>query len=85
MTLNWYTSESTIRPKELDLDCSPTTVYFRRNIREEQREDEDGTKYTMFVYEEATLPKTEYSAHLAAQNQANIDFMAMELDVDLDQ
>lgn len=83
--MNWYTSESTIRPKELELDISPTTVYFRRNIHTETRQEEGGEPYTMFVYEEATLPKTEYSAHLAAQNQANIDFMAMELDVDLDQ
>lgn len=83
MELVWYTSESTIRPKELELDISPTTVYFRRNIREEQREDDDGTKYTMFVYEEATLPKTEYAAHLAAQNQANIDYIAVMADIEL--
>lgn len=85
MDLNWYTSESTIRPQELDLDSSPTTVYFRRNIHIEEREEEDGEIYVMYVYEEATLPKTEYASHLVAQNQANIDFMAMELDVDLDQ
>lgn len=84
--MNWYTSESTIRPKELELDISPTTVYFRRNIHTEERADEiTGETYTIFVYEEATMPKTEYASHLAAQNQANIDFMAMELDVDLDQ
>lgn len=83
--MNWDTSESTIRPKELELDISPTTVYFRRNIRTEERQDEAGEAYIMYVYEEATLPKTEYAAHLAAQNQANIDFMAMELCVDLDQ
>lgn len=83
--MNWYTSESTVRPKELELDISPTTVYFRRNIHTETRQDDDGETYTVYVYEEATLPKTEYAAHLAAQNQANIDFMAMELDVDLDQ
>lgn len=83
--MNWYTSESTVKPKELELDISPTTVYFRRNIHTEERHEEGAESYTVYVYEEATLPKTEYAAHLAAQNQANIDFMAMELDVDLDQ
>jgi hypothetical protein len=82
--MNWYTSESTVRPKELDLDISPTTVYFRRNIHTETRQDEGGEAYTIFVYEEATLPKAEYAAHLAAQNQANIDFIAMMTDVELE-
>lgn len=60
MELTWINSESTDRPNELDLEISPTTVYFRRNIREEERQEEDGTSYIMFVYEEATMPKEEY-------------------------
>ena len=68
MNLNWYTSESTVRPKELDLDSSPTNVYFRRNIHTEERTDPDtGETTTYFVYEEAKVAKTEYAAHLAAQ------------------
>lgn len=60
MELTWINSESTERPNELDLEISPTTVYFRRNIREEERTDEDGNGYIMFVYEEATMSKEEY-------------------------
>ena len=84
MELVWHTSESAIQPKELELDSSPTTVYFRRNIREEQREDIDGTAYTIYVYEEATMPKSEYASHQAYTNQANIDFIAMMTDVELE-
>lgn len=84
MNLNWYTSESTICPKELELDISPTTVYFRRNIQEEQRQEEwEDEPHTIFIYEEATLPKTEYASHLAAQNQANIDYIAVMADIEL--
>lgn len=83
--MEWHKSESMTMPAEVDLNSSPTTVYFRRNIREEQREMDDGTTHTVYVYEEATMPKSEYASHQAYTNQANIDFMAMELDVDLDQ
>lgn len=86
MNLVWYTSESTVRPKELDLDSSPTTVYFRRNIHTEERTDPDtGETTTYFVYEEAKVAKTEYASHQAYTNQANIDFISMMTDVELEE
>lgn len=84
MDLNWYTSESCVRPQEVDLNSSPLTVYFRRNIHEEQRTDIDGTVYTVYVYDEAAMPKSEYASHQAYTNQANIDFIAMMTDVELE-
>lgn len=72
MDLVWHESEGSIRPKELELNISPTTVYFRKNIREVTKENEDGTSYTSFIYDEATLPKSEYASFLAAENANNI-------------
>lgn len=71
-------------PAEVDLNSSPTTVYFRRNIREEQRTNDDGISYTVYIYDEATMPKSEYASHQAYTNQANIDFIAMMADVELE-
>lgn len=82
--MEWYRSESAKLPTEVDLDSSPTTVYFRRNIREEQREKEDGTTYTVYVYDETTMHKSEYASHQAYTNQANIDFIAMISDIEME-
>lgn len=82
--MEWYQSESNTMPAEVDLESSPTTVYFRRNIREVERENERGEKYTVYVYDEATMPKSEYASHQAYTNQANIDFIAMMTDVELE-
>lgn len=81
--MDWHQSESYTIPAEVDLNSSPTTVYFRKNIREEQREMY-GEKYTVYVYEEATMPKSEYASHKAYTNQANIDFIAMMSDIELE-
>ena len=83
MDLNWEPSESAVIPAEVDLDSSPTAVYFRRNIHTEQRDKDDGTTYTVYAYDEATMPKSEYASHQAYTNQANIDFIAMMTDVEL--
>lgn len=82
--MEWYQSESNTMPAEVDLESSPTTVYFRRNIREVERENERDEKYTVYVYEEATMPKSKYASHQAYTNQANIDFIAMMTDVELE-
>lgn len=82
--MEWYQSESNTMPAEVDLESSPTTVYFRRNIREVERENDRGEKYTVYVYDEATMPKSEYASHQAYTNQANIDFIAMMTDVELE-
>lgn len=82
MNLNFYQSESTIRPDEVDATSSPTTVYIRRNIRKETVIDPESTgladnSYTVFVYDEAKVPKDEYDQYVAAKTQADIEYLYM--------
>lgn len=81
MKLVWHKGESTVAPPELQIE--KTTVYFHKNIKEEQREHEEGEKETVYVYDEATLSKTEYARYLAEKNKSDIDYIAMEVGVDL--
>ena len=48
------------KPKEIDTQQSPTTVYQRRNIRKEIREKWDGTKIIGWLREERELTVEEY-------------------------
>lgn len=72
MTLEWYQSESTIKPDEICLDWSPKNVYLHRNIRLEEREEIDGRKYDMWVYEEAKLSRADYAIYAAEHNTNDI-------------
>lgn len=72
MTLNWYQSESTIKPAAICLDWSPRNVYLHRNIRQEEREDIDGVTIKMWVYEEAKLSRADYGIYAAEQNTNDI-------------
>ena len=79
MILKWRKSESTERPSEVDSSSSEKTVYLRRNIRTEVRENEQGTETTMYVYEEAKLSRNDYLIYLAEKNDANTEYMVMML------
>ena len=72
MTFEWYQSESTIKPTETCLDWSPRNVYLHRNIRQEEREDIDGHTVTMWIYEEAKLPRADYAIYAAEQTAEDI-------------
>ena len=72
MNIEWYQSESTIKPAEVCLDWSPKNVYLHRNIRLEEREDIDGRKYDMWVYDEAKLSRADYAIYAAEQNTADL-------------
>lgn len=48
-------SESTTRPVEVELFQEAEELWIRRNIEEEERELEDGTGYTVFVYDEVCM------------------------------
>lgn len=72
MTLEWYQSESTIKPAEICLDWSPRNVYLHRNIRQEEREGIDGQTVTMWVYEEAKLSRADYAIYAAEQTAEDI-------------
>lgn len=81
----WYRSESTVMPEETDLTSSKVYNYVRRNIEEEEREDEEGNIITMYVFEEMKLPKESWSMYLETiQNTANIDYIAMETGIELE-
>ena len=73
MNIEWYQSESTIKPAEVCLDWSPKSVYLHRNIRLEEREDDlDVQTVTMWVYEEAKLSRADYAIYAAEQNTNDI-------------
>lgn len=67
MELIYHKSESTVKQPEIEV--GPTTVYFRRNYVQEERELMYGEETTLvWVYEEATLSKDDALAYLAEQN-----------------
>lgn len=81
----WYRSESTVMPEETDLTSSRVYNYVRRNIEEEEREDEEGNTITMYVFEEMKVPKESWGMYLETiQNTANIDYIAMETGIELE-
>ena len=61
MDLLFITSASTIKPKFIEVGI--TTVYLRKDIKEETRTTQDGQEYTMFVYQEAALTLEEYAEY----------------------
>lgn len=78
LSLNYYKSESDIMPEELDTSSSPTTVYLRKNIRAEERKDpETGEARTVFVYDEAKMPRLEYVDYLSGKTQADVEYLFM--------
>ena len=72
MNIEWYQSESTIKPEEVCLDWSPKNVYLHRNIRQEERTDADGETHMMWVYDEAKLSRADYAIYAAEHNTNDI-------------
>lgn len=82
-----YYAEGKERPAIVDETSSKKWVYFRRNIEEFEREDEtDPTiKEKFYRWEEMKISKENYPIYqLEAQNAANLDYLAMMNDIDLD-
>ena len=74
----WYRSESTVMPEETDLTSSKVYNYVRRNIEEEEREDEEGETITMYAYDEAKVLKADWGIYTdLTQAQADIDYLNM--------
>lgn len=72
MILNFYNSESSVKPVELDETSSKKVVYIRKNITKTTRtvkdqEAEDGnvteSSYTVYTYEEAKVSKEDYELY----------------------
>lgn len=85
--MNWYYAEGRDKPETIDDISSKKWVYLRRNIVECEREDEtDPTiKEKFYKWEEMKIPKENYPIYeLAVQNAANLDYLAMMSDIDLD-
>lgn len=77
MRIEWYKSESTVKPKEVDYESSPTTVYLHRKIKSEEREG-----VTWFTYEEAKLTPAEYTVYAAEQTREdNLAIMSALTDI----
>lgn len=64
MEIEFYISESTIKPLEVDVNSSPHGVYVRRNIKEIEKNDgTDDEKIKVYRYQEAFLTKSEYEQY----------------------
>lgn len=55
------------KPQEFDTQSSPTTVYQRRNIRQETRTDGDGNAVSGWLREEREMSAAEYSQMILMQ------------------
>lgn len=85
--MSWYYAEGRDRPLVTDETSSKKWVYIRRNIEEFEREDEtDPTiKEKFYKWEEIKIRKEDYPIYqLEVQNAANLDYLAMMSDIDLD-
>lgn len=82
MRIEWYKSESTTKPKEVDYESSPTTVYLHRKIKSEERTHESGVTTLWWVYEEAKLTPAEYTVYAAEQaREDNLAIMSALTDI----
>lgn len=82
----WYIGESTEYPILKDDTSSRNWIYVRRNVRTEQRTDEaTGETVTVYIFEEMKVPRDEWELYKAVErNAANIDYIAMMSDIDID-
>lgn len=84
----WYYAEGKERPAIVDKTSSKKWVYIRRNIEEFEREDETDPeiKEKFYRWEEMKILKEDYPIYQQEQaNAANIDYIAMINDIDLDE
>ena len=83
----WNYAEGKERPALVDETSSKKWVYVRRNIEEFEREDETDPeiKEKFYRWEEQKIPKENYPIYeLEVQNAANLDYLAMMSDIDID-
>lgn len=77
MNLDFYKAESTVEPDEVDTISSPTTVYFRKNIRQETVQDADGIELTVWKYDEAMVSRQDFEEYRAEKQEADIAYLYM--------
>ena len=92
MKFEYINSTSTVEPSILDNTSSPNVVYVRKNIVPREEEQEDGSVITYYDYQEAKISKADWDYFKSiidldskvAKSLADIDYIAMEIGVDLD-
>lgn len=62
-----------------------TTVYVHTDIHEVEIEDSEGVKHTEWEYHEYTYEKDEYIYMITSKVQSDMDYIAMEIGIDLDE
>ena len=71
--MEWYQTESTVRPETLDVTSSRVYNYVRRNIKESEVEG-----VTFYSYEEAKVKKDDWPMYLKQEQMtADIDYLMM--------
>ena len=71
--MEWYQTQSTVRPETLDTASSRVYNYVRRNIEETEFED-----VKFYVYEEAKVKKDDWPMYLKQEQMtADIDYLMM--------
>lgn len=61
----WKQTESNVRPMAVDVTSSKKYNYDFRNVTEEKRTGENDEEYTVYVYEENAVPKSDWDNYLA--------------------
>ena len=82
MATEWKTVRADTRPELIDTTTSQSCVYLRKDIKEVEVIDMDGTARKEFNYLEQELTPAEYAAKVANDNSAKIDYIAMMADID---
>lgn len=81
----WITAEANYKPDAIDTATSRIYNYIRRNIHQEQHEDDEGNMLTVWVYEEKKISKENWELYkIIERNSANIDYIAMMTDIEIE-
>ena len=71
--MEWYQTESTVRPESIDTTSSNVYNYMRRNITETEIED-----VTTYVYDELKIKKEDWQIYLKQEKiEADVDYLLM--------
>lgn len=81
----WIMAEANCKPDTIDTATSRIYNYIRRNIHQEQHEDDEGNMLTVWVYEEKKILKENWELYKTIErNSANIDYIAMMTDIEIE-
>lgn len=72
-----------VKPEELDITTSASTVYQRKNIERIVVDNDDGSTTELWEYDERELTRDEFAELQIARSRADIDYIAMETGVEL--